>query len=155
MLRAKWRSYGVMLIKTDSGKWFQSSYLHVDQKRSFQLFFWWLISNNFSFVTLICEEEQDIWNIYNLIRPGDNVRCSTIRKVTTETQTGSKNSQRVHITLTILVETISYDPTVCILHLKGNFKHFKSRKFMLIFRPKHSRERARPIGRLPYTRHWN
>jgi protein pelota len=73
-------------------------------------------------VTLICEEEQDVWNVYNLIRPGDNVRCSTIRKVTTETQTGSKNSQRVHITLTILVETISYDPTVCILHLKGKIQ---------------------------------
>lgn len=57
--------------------------------------------------------------MYNLIRPGDNVRSSTLRKVTTETQTGSKNSQRVHITLTILVETISYDPSVCILHLKG------------------------------------
>jgi protein pelota len=57
--------------------------------------------------------------MYNLIRPGDNVRSSTLRKVTTETQTGSKNSQRVHITLTILVETITYDPSVCILHLKG------------------------------------
>jgi protein pelota len=68
---------------------------------------------------VVCEEEEDVWHMYNLIRPGDNVRCSTLRKVTQETQTGSKNSQRVHITLTIIVETIAYDPTVCILHLKG------------------------------------
>ncbi|KAI6187512.1 Protein pelota-like protein [Aphelenchoides besseyi] len=75
--------------------------------------------NGLGFVTLICDEEEDVWHVYNLIRPGDNVRCSTLRKVTTETQTGSKNSQRVHVTLTILVETITYDPTVCTLHLKG------------------------------------
>ncbi|KAI6214474.1 Protein pelota-like protein [Aphelenchoides besseyi] len=75
--------------------------------------------NGLGFVTLICDEEEDVWHVYNLIRPGDNVRCSTLRKVTTETQTGSKNSQRVHVTLTILVETITYDPSVCTLHLKG------------------------------------
>ncbi|CAD5219581.1 unnamed protein product [Bursaphelenchus xylophilus] len=70
-------------------------------------------------VTLICEEEEDVWHVYNLIRIGDQVRCSTVRKVTQETQTGSKSSQRMHVTLTVVVESITYDPTVCVLHLKG------------------------------------
>lgn len=71
------------------------------------------------FVRLICEEEEDMWHIYNLIRISDVVRSSTLRKITNETATGSKTSQRVPITLTVVVETIDFDPTVCTLHLKG------------------------------------
>uniref|UniRef100_A0A183C9I2 ERF1_1 domain-containing protein n=1 Tax=Globodera pallida TaxID=36090 RepID=A0A183C9I2_GLOPA len=71
------------------------------------------------FVRLICEEDEDMWHIYNLVRIGDVVRSSTMRKVTNETSTGSKTSQRVQITLTIEVETINFDSSVCALHLKG------------------------------------
>uniref|UniRef100_A0A914HRP5 Oxysterol-binding protein n=1 Tax=Globodera rostochiensis TaxID=31243 RepID=A0A914HRP5_GLORO len=48
------------------------------------------------FVRLICEEDEDMWHIYNLAM-----------------------SQRVQITLTIEVETIDFDTSVCALHLKG------------------------------------
>jgi len=71
------------------------------------------------FVRLICQEEEDMWHVYNLIREGDKVKSSTFRKVTTESSTGSKTSQRLHLTLTIVVEMIDFDSTVCILHLKG------------------------------------
>ncbi|KAF7636052.1 Pelota-like protein [Meloidogyne graminicola] len=71
------------------------------------------------FVRLICEEEEDMWHVYNLVRIGDVVRSSTMRKITNETSTGSKTSQRVQMTLTICVETIDFDATVCSLHLKG------------------------------------
>lgn len=79
------------------------------------------VSSSIQTITLIVAVNWSyLFQMYNLIRPGDNVRSPTLRKVTTETQTGSKTSQRINITLTILVETISYDPTVCILHLKGS-----------------------------------
>lgn len=35
----------------------------------------------FRYVGLIAEEAEDMWHIYNLIRVGDTVKCSTIRKV--------------------------------------------------------------------------
>ena len=49
------------------------------------------------FVRLICEEEEDMWHVYNLVRIGDVVRSPTMRKITNETSTGSKTSQRVQM----------------------------------------------------------
>ncbi|MFH4975740.1 hypothetical protein AB6A40_002449 [Gnathostoma spinigerum] len=71
------------------------------------------------YVTLICEEAEDMWHVYNLVRVGDTVQCSTIRKITTESNTGTTSSQRIHTILTISVEAIDYDPVACTLHLKG------------------------------------
>jgi protein pelota len=48
-----------------------------------------LEKDNGGYLTLIPEEEEDMWHIYNLIAKGDSVRSSTIRKVTTESNTGS------------------------------------------------------------------
>ncbi|KAI1711768.1 eRF1 domain 1 domain-containing protein [Ditylenchus destructor] len=79
----------------------------------------YLEKDSSGYVKLICEEDEDMWHIYNLVRVGDTVRCSTFRKVMTESATGSKSSQRIQTTLTIVVETIHFDPTVCTLHLKG------------------------------------
>ncbi|CAD6188062.1 unnamed protein product [Caenorhabditis auriculariae] len=70
-------------------------------------------------VTLICEEAEDMWHVYNLIREGDVVKSQTIRKVVSETSTGTTSSQRMHTTLTIQVESIDFDPGAQALHLKG------------------------------------
>uniref|UniRef100_A0A1I7W3A1 Protein pelota homolog n=1 Tax=Loa loa TaxID=7209 RepID=A0A1I7W3A1_LOALO len=70
-------------------------------------------------VTVSCDETEDMWHVYNLVRIGDKVRCTTIRKVTTESSTGSTFSQRVHTVLSISIETVDFDPIACILHLKG------------------------------------
>ncbi|VDN37860.1 unnamed protein product [Gongylonema pulchrum] len=70
-------------------------------------------------VTLVCDEAEDMWHVYNLVRVGDTVRCTTIRKVTAESSTGSTSSQRVHTTLSVCVETVDFDGVACILHLKG------------------------------------
>ncbi|XP_046390003.1 protein pelota [Ischnura elegans] len=70
-------------------------------------------------VSLMPEESEDIWHAYNLIAVGDNVRGSTIRKVQTESATGSSTSNRVRTTLTITVETIDFDTPACMLRLKG------------------------------------
>ncbi|XP_033230973.1 protein pelota [Belonocnema kinseyi] len=70
-------------------------------------------------VSLIPENTEDMWHTYNLISEGDCVSCSTIRKVQTETSTGSSNSYRVRTTLTIRVEGIDFDTQACVLRLKG------------------------------------
>jgi len=70
-------------------------------------------------IGLIPVEPEDMWHAYNLIAVGDSVQASTVRKVNTETSTGSANSQRVRTTLTISVENIDYDTQACMLRLKG------------------------------------
>ncbi|XP_069044422.1 protein pelota homolog [Lepisosteus oculatus] len=70
-------------------------------------------------VTLIPEEPEDMWHTYNLLQVGDSLRASTIRKVQTESSTGSVGSSRVRTTLTISVETIDFDTQACQLRVKG------------------------------------
>lgn len=60
-----------------------------------------------------------MWHAYNLIAEGDAVTASTVRKVQTESSTGSSSSSRVRTTLTIRVETIDFDTQACVLRLKG------------------------------------
>ena len=40
-------------------------------------------------MTFIPEEGEDLWHVYNLISAGDVVRCTTLRKVVTESSTGN------------------------------------------------------------------
>ncbi|KJH48663.1 putative translation factor pelota [Dictyocaulus viviparus] len=75
--------------------------------------------NGPGYVALIPEEAEDMWHIYNLIRVGDVVRSKTIRKVVTESSSGTTSSQRMHTVLTISVEAIDFDPGANALHLKG------------------------------------
>ncbi|KPI91623.1 Protein pelota [Papilio xuthus] len=70
-------------------------------------------------IGLIPEESEDMWHAYNLISEGDAVTASTVRKVQTESSTGSSTSSRVRTTLTIRVETIDFDTQACVLRLKG------------------------------------
>lgn len=65
------------------------------------------------------EESEDIWHAYNLISKDDCVRSTTIRKVQSETATGSSSSSRIRTTLTICVESIDFDTQACVLRLKG------------------------------------
>ncbi|XP_032513431.2 protein pelota [Danaus plexippus] len=70
-------------------------------------------------IALIPEESEDMWHAYNLIAEGDSVTASTVRKVQTESSTGSSTSNRVRTTLTIRVENIDFDTQACMLRLKG------------------------------------
>ncbi|CAH2073560.1 unnamed protein product, partial [Iphiclides podalirius] len=70
-------------------------------------------------IGLIPEEPEDMWHAYNLIAEGDAVTASTVRKVQTESSTGSSTSSRVRTTLTIRVEIIDFDTQACVLRLKG------------------------------------
>ncbi|PWA16670.1 hypothetical protein CCH79_00017489 [Gambusia affinis] len=70
-------------------------------------------------VTLMPEEAEDMWHTYNLLQVGDSLRASTIRKVQTESTTGSVGSSRVRTTLTLSVEAIDFDSQACQLRVKG------------------------------------
>ncbi|OQD77518.1 hypothetical protein PENDEC_c002G04823 [Penicillium decumbens] len=70
-------------------------------------------------VTLCPEEPEDMWHAYNLIRPGDLLRASAIRRVTTTQDTGSTSSARVHLTLEVRVKNLDFDPQSSQLHVSG------------------------------------
>ncbi|KAA8647287.1 putative translation factor pelota [Aspergillus tanneri] len=70
-------------------------------------------------VTLCPEEPEDMWHAYNLIRPGDLLRASAIRRVTTTQETGSTSSARIHLTLEIRVKDLDFDPQSSQLHVSG------------------------------------
>lgn len=70
-------------------------------------------------VELVPEEPEDMWHAYNLVAIGDTLRSTTIRKVQTESATGSVSVNKVRTTLTIQVETIDFDTQGCVLRVKG------------------------------------
>ncbi|CAG8567323.1 11734_t:CDS:10 [Dentiscutata heterogama] len=71
------------------------------------------------FVELYPEELEDMWHVYNLISIGDNLKATTIRRVQNESSTGSVESQRIRLTLTISVDDIDFDPQGGLLRIKG------------------------------------
>ncbi|XP_055342363.1 protein pelota-like isoform X2 [Paramacrobiotus metropolitanus] len=60
-----------------------------------------------------------MWHAYNLISEGDLIRASTIRKVNTESATGSTSANRVRTTLTLAVENVDFDTQAGMLRVKG------------------------------------
>lgn len=60
-----------------------------------------------------------MWHAYNLVAVGDTLRSTTIRKVQTESATGSVASNKVRTMLTIAVEAIDFDTQACVLRVKG------------------------------------
>ncbi|KAJ3074447.1 hypothetical protein HDU98_011230 [Podochytrium sp. JEL0797] len=71
------------------------------------------------FVTLIAEEAEDMWHAYNLVLAGDTLKGSTIRRVVTETVTGSTDKSSVRMTLTIKVVSVEFDTQACVMRVNG------------------------------------
>ncbi|RYO73613.1 hypothetical protein DL766_000504 [Monosporascus sp. MC13-8B] len=70
-------------------------------------------------VSLLPTEPEDMWHANNLIGPEDVIRAHAIRKVVTESKTGSTQSERVHTDLTIRVTSTFFDPGASQLHVSG------------------------------------
>ena len=70
-------------------------------------------------VMLLPNTPEDLWHTYNLIRKGDLVRCTTVRKVVKESNTGSTTSSKKRITLTIDVKKVDFDPDSLEVRIAG------------------------------------
>ncbi|KAI1858268.1 uncharacterized protein JN550_012799 [Neoarthrinium moseri] len=70
-------------------------------------------------VTLLPIEPEDMWHANNLISPEDTIKAHAVRKVTTESSTGSTQSHRVHTDLTIRVTSTFFDTGASQLHVSG------------------------------------
>ncbi|KZT74317.1 hypothetical protein DAEQUDRAFT_761185 [Daedalea quercina L-15889] len=62
-------------------------------------------------VTLRPEDDEDMWHLYNLISEGDHVRAAAIRRVQNVSATGSIESHRVRLNLTLAVIRVAWSPS--------------------------------------------
>ncbi|GAA94892.1 uncharacterized protein L969DRAFT_89848 [Mixia osmundae IAM 14324] len=60
------------------------------------------------FIVLRAERDEDIWHAYNLIQEGDRVRAGAVRRIQSESSTGSVESHRIKLNLTIKVQKIAF-----------------------------------------------
>jgi protein pelota len=62
---------------------------------------------------------EDLWHLYNLCQVGDELRCSTFRKVTKGSSTGSTSSQKKRTMLTIRLQHLDFDGESLELRMSG------------------------------------
>jgi len=70
-------------------------------------------------IGLIPEEPEDMWHAFNLVAAKDLLKSTTIRRVQTESATGSTSSNKIRTTLTIQVESTDFDIQAGVLRVKG------------------------------------
>lgn len=78
------------------------------------------------FATVVVEDSDDLWCIYNLIDVDDEVRSSTVRKVSaTKSGDASKGSstEKRRVTLTLRATKVEYDGVADCVRLSGTNVH--------------------------------
>lgn len=59
--------------------------------------------------TLVAEESEDLWHLYNLCSKGDTVKATTYRKIQKEGSTGTVQTEVKKMMMTIEVKSVEYD----------------------------------------------
>lgn len=67
--------------------------------------------NSSGTLKIILTDSEDMWHAYNLIARGDDLTATTIRKVKSESSTGSVDSKKVRTTVTLRVNKVGMAPT--------------------------------------------
>lgn len=67
-------------------------------------------------LSLIPEDKEDLWQLYNLIQKGDVVELSTVRNVK---KTEGGKAERVNVRLKIAVESVEYTPSDESMRVRG------------------------------------
>eukprot|EP00127_Corallochytrium_limacisporum_P000376 Clim_evm71s11 gene=Clim_evmTU71s11 len=81
-------------------------------------------------VALIAEDIEDVWHVFNLIHKGDKVKTSTVRKVHSESATGSITTDKVKMTLVLQVSDTSFDGEIGELRVSG--RNVEESKFVKV-----------------------
>ncbi|KAL0211863.1 hypothetical protein RCL1_005489 [Eukaryota sp. TZLM3-RCL] len=70
-------------------------------------------------VTLLLENEDDVYVLYNILEETDVVTSDTYRKVTRENTSGEKKSERLRLILTVSIEQIDFDASTQCIRVNG------------------------------------
>ncbi|KAH8105914.1 pelota [Cristinia sonorae] len=66
--------------------------------------------NGAGYVNLRPEDDEDMWHLYNIIQEGDRVRAQAVRRVQNVSSTGSVESHRIKLNLTLEVTRLVWSP---------------------------------------------
>lgn len=78
-----------------------------------------LAKNGSGYVSLLPNTPEDLWHTYNLLQTGDRVRCTTLRKVSKESATGSVTSVKKRMNLTIELTKLEFSPDTLEVRISG------------------------------------
>lgn len=67
-------------------------------------------------LSLIPQDKEDLWQLYNLVQKGDVVELSTVRNVK---KTEGGRAERVNVRLKLLVESVEYTPSDEAMRIRG------------------------------------
>ncbi|KAI0719628.1 pelota [Cerioporus squamosus] len=70
-------------------------------------------------VTVCPEDDEDMWHLYNLIQEGDRVRAPAIRRIQNVSTTGTVDSKRIRLNLTLAVTKVTWSPSAAPLADSG------------------------------------
>mmetsp|Transcript_9480 Transcript_9480/g.17308 ORF Transcript_9480/g.17308 Transcript_9480/m.17308 type:complete len:429 (-) Transcript_9480:135-1421(-) len=80
-------------------------------------------------ISLLAQEDEDMWHVYNLVQIGDRIRALTFRNVKTTGPTGSVKSEKVRVMITVEVSGIDFDTKSSQIRISGKnceeSKHIK------------------------------
>lgn len=68
---------------------------------------------------IVPQVAEDMWHLYNLVAIGDTVASTTLRKVKSESSTGSVDSKKIRTVLSLKVRTIDFDAETCQMRIGG------------------------------------
>jgi len=68
------------------------------------------------YVVLRPEDDEDMWHLFNLIQEGDGVRAPAIRRIINTSATGSVESHRIRLSLTLQVIRVHFSPAASALN---------------------------------------
>ena len=71
-------------------------------------------------LTVVMEESDDLWVLYNLVDPDDTVRCGTLRKVNKSDKAGAKAAtEKRRVTLSVRAIASEYDGIADVVRVSG------------------------------------
>lgn len=75
--------------------------------------------NSSGFTTLMPQDKEDLWQLYNLIQKNDEIKLQTTRNVAKNATKGASKQERKNVVLTINVEDIDYAPEDEVMRIRG------------------------------------
>lgn len=70
-------------------------------------------------IKIVPENAEDLWQLYNMLGKGDMVLANTFRKISRETASGAKDSERIKLRLCLEVEEVNFDQEGGELRIRG------------------------------------
>ena len=83
----------------------------IKNNKEMKIIFKKIVKDSSGEIKLVCNDKEDFWHVYNLLRLGDIIVSQTLRKVINTTSTGSTSTKKIKTTIHLKIDKIEYDAT--------------------------------------------